>query len=126
MKEILMEYLPKIMEYVLIIIVGVLANKAKKLVNTDIKRAVVKDTVRYVEQVFRDIHGVEKLDAAKDKAVKLLEAKGIKVSDEEMIVLIESAVAELNKNDSAARRFVKALEDGTIDSFNVQDQDGDF
>jgi len=125
MKEILMEYLPKIMEYVLIIIVGVLANKAKKLVNTDIKRAVVKDTVRYVEQVFRDIHGVEKLDAAKDKAVKLLEAKGIKVSDEEMIVLIESAVAELNKNDSAARRFVKALEDGTIDSFNVQDQDGD-
>lgn len=125
MKEILMEYLPKIMEYVLIIIVGVLANKAKKLVNTDIKRAVVKDTVRYVEQVFKDIHGVEKLDAAKDKAVKLLEAKGIKVSDEEMIVLIESAVAELNKNDSAARRFVKALEDGTIDSFNVQDQDGD-
>ena len=125
MKEILMEYLPKIMEYVLIIIVGVLANKAKKLVNTDIKRAVVKDTVRYVEQVFRDIHGVEKLDAAKDKAVKLLETKGIKVNDEEMIVLIESAVAELNKNDSAARRFVKALEDGTIDSFNVQDQDGD-
>jgi hypothetical protein len=33
MKEILMEYLPKIMEYVLIIIVGVLANKAKKLVS---------------------------------------------------------------------------------------------
>ena len=68
MKEILMEYLPKIVEYVLIIIVGLLANKAKKLINTDIKRNIVKDTVKYVEQVFNDVHGGEKLNLAIEKA----------------------------------------------------------
>ena len=125
MKEILMEYLPKIVEYILIIIVGLLANKAKKLINTDIKRSVVRDTVKYVEQVFKDVHGVEKLDAAKDKAVTLLKDKGIKVNDEEIIVLIESAVTEMNKSDSVVRQFVEALENGTIDSFDVKNQDGD-
>lgn len=125
MKEIIIEYLPKILEYVIIIIAGILANKAKKLINTDIKKAIVRDTVKYVEQVFRDVHGAEKLDAAKDKAVALLREKGIKISDEEIIVLIESAVSEMNKNDSAIKRLIEALETGTIDDFDVQNRDGE-
>lgn len=125
MKEIIMEYLPKILEYVIIIIAGVLANKAKKLINTDIKKAIVRDTVKYVEQVFKDIHGVEKLDAAKNKAITLLREKGIKISDEEIIVLIESAVSEMNKNDSAIKQLIEALETGTIDDFDVQNRDGE-
>lgn len=125
MKEIIIEYLPKILEYVIIIIAGLLANKAKKLINTDIKKAIVRDTVKYVEQVFRDVHGAEKLDAAKDKAVALLREKGIKISDEEIIVLIESAVSEMNKNDSAIKRLIEALETGTIDDFDVQNRDGE-
>jgi len=126
MKEIVMEYLPKIVEYVLIIIVGILANKAKKLINTDIKRTVVKDTVKYIEQVFNDVHGKEKLSLATEKAIALLKSKGIKVDDEEIVVLIESAVAEMNKSDSAVKQLIGALENGTIDSFNVQDhRDGD-
>lgn len=125
MKEIIMEYLPKILEYAIIIIAGILANKAKKLINTDIKKAIVRDTVKYVEQVFRDVHGVEKFDAAKDKAVALLREKGIKISDEEIIVLIESAVSEMNKNDSAIKRLIEALETGTIDDFDVQNRDGE-
>ena len=125
MKEIIMEYLPKILEYVIIIIAGVLANKAKKLINTDIKKAIVRDTVKYVEQVFRDVHGAEKLDAATDKAVALLREKGIKISDEEIIVLIESAVSEMNKNDSAIKQLIEALETGTIDDFDVQNRDGE-
>ena len=125
MREIVMEYLPKIVEYVLIIIVGILANKAKKLINTDIKRTVVKDTVKYIEQVFNDVHGKEKLSLATEKAIALLKSKGIKVDDEEIVVLIESAVAEMNKSDSAVKQLIGALENGTIDSFNVQDRDGD-
>ena len=125
MKEIIMEYLPKILEYVIIIIAGVLANKAKKLINTDIKKAIVRDTVKYVEQVFKDVHGVEKLDAAKDKAVALLKEKGIKISDEEIIVLIESAVSEMNKNDSVVKQLIEELKTGTIDDFDVQNRDGE-
>lgn len=125
MKEILITYLPKIIEYIMIIIVGALANKAKKMINTDIKRNIVKDTVKYVEQVFNDVHGKEKLSLATEKAIALLKSKGIKVDDEEIVVLIESAVAEMNKSDSAVKQLIGALENGTIDSFNVQDRDGD-
>ena len=125
MKEILMTYLPKIIEYVMIIIVGALANKAKKMINTDIKRNIARDTVKYVEQVFSDVHGKEKLSLATEKAIALLKSKGIKVDDEEIVVLIESAVAEMNKSDSAVKQLISALENGTIDSFNVQDRDGD-
>lgn len=128
MKEIIITYLPKILEYVIVIIAGLLANKAKKLINTDIKKAIVRDTVKYVEQVFRDVHGAEKLDAAKDKAIALLKEKGVKISDEEIIVLIESAVSEMNKNDSAIKQLIEMLETGTIDDFDVKDvqnRDGD-
>ena len=125
MKEILITYLPKIIEYIMIIIVGALANKAKKMINTDIKRNIARDTVKYVEQVFSDVHGKEKLSLATEKAIALLKSKGIKVDDEEIVVLIESAVAEMNKSDSAVKQLIGALENGTIDSFNVQDRDGD-
>ena len=125
MKEILMEYLPKIVEYVLIIIVGLLANKAKKLINTDIKRNIVKDTVKYVEQVFNDVHGGEKLNLAIEKATELLRAKGIKIDKSEIIVLIESAVSEMNRNDSALNKLIETLEVNAVDEVDKQNRDGD-
>lgn len=125
MKEILMEYLPKIVEYVLIIIVGLLANKAKKLINTDIKRNIVKDTVKYVEQVFNDVHGGEKLNLAIEKATELLRAKGIKIDESEIVVLIESAVSEMNRNDSALNKLIETLEVNAVDEVDKQNRDGD-
>lgn len=125
MKEILMEYLPKIVEYVLIIIVGLLANKAKKLINTDIKRNIVKDTVKYVEQVFNDVHGGEKLNLAIEKATELLRAKGIKIDESEIVVLIESAVSEMNRNDSALNKLIETLEVKAVDEVDKQNRDGD-
>lgn len=125
MKEILMEYLPKIVEYVLIIIVGLLANKAKKLINTDIKRNIVRDTVRYVEQVFNDIHGGEKLNLAIEKASELLRSRGIKIDESEIVVLIESAVSEMNRNDSALNKLIETLEVKAVDEVDKQNRDGD-
>lgn len=125
MKEILMEYLPKIVEYVLIIIVGLLANKAKKLINTDIKRNIVKDTVKYVEQVFNDVHGGEKLNLAIEKATELLRAKGIKIDESEIVVLIESAVSEMNRNDSALNKLIETLEVKAVDEVDKQNRDGE-
>lgn len=94
-----MEYLPKILEYVLIIILGILANKAKGIMNNNVKRAIVKDTVLYVEQIFKDLHGRDKLMVAEEKAIKLLNQKGIKISQDELTVLIESVVAEINQGN---------------------------
>ncbi len=61
------------------------------------KRQVVKDCVKMVEQVYKDIHGAEKLAKAKESILTILNEKGIVISELEMDVLIEAAVQEINK-----------------------------
>jgi hypothetical protein len=62
-----------------------------------IKREVAAQVVKYVEQVYKDLHGEEKLEAAIDAAAEMLNEKGITISDLELRVLIEAAVAEFNE-----------------------------
>ena len=61
------------------------------------KRQVVKDCVKMVEQVYKDIHGKEKLEKAKESILIMLNEKGIVISELEMDVLIEAAVQEINE-----------------------------
>lgn len=69
----------------------------KKYVNTQVEKDVVDSTVKYIEQVYTDIHGEEKLNEALSQASKILNEKGIEVSTEQLTTLIESAVYGLNK-----------------------------
>jgi hypothetical protein len=69
---------------------------AKYLDNLE-KKAVARTVVQFVEQVFTDLHGEEKLHAALNRAAELLAEKGIKFSALEMETLIEAAVAEFNE-----------------------------
>lgn len=71
-----------------------------KYADTKVKKEIVKSTVEYVEQVFKDIHGEEKLEKAKEKALEWLKEKKIKISNTELEVLIESAVNSFNKKVS--------------------------
>lgn len=70
-------------------------NAYTKYINTKTKKEIVKDTVNYVEQVFKNIHGEEKLNKAKEKSLEWLKQKGIKISETELEILIESAVNSL-------------------------------
>lgn len=72
----------------------------KRYVNTDIKRSVVWDTVQYVEQVCKNIHGKDKLYKAMEKAEQILQEKGIPITKLELMTLIESAVKTMNDNFS--------------------------
>ena len=74
----------------------VVKNLFTKYVNDKTKRAVAKTAVQFVEQVYKELHGEEKLNAALSAASEMLAEKGIYVSDLEMRVLIEAAVAEFN------------------------------
>ena len=67
-----------------------------KHVNTKIKRDVVKTVVRGVEQIDKDLHGEEKLNAALAAASEMLAEKGITASQLELRMLIEATVAEFN------------------------------
>ena len=76
---------------------GIVAkNLFTKYVNDKTKEAVAKTAVKFVEQVYKDLHGEEKLNAALSAASEMLAEKGITVTDLELRVLIEAAVSEFN------------------------------
>ena len=99
--EILENYIFEILATVITAVASFIGLRIKdaytKYINTQTKKEVVKDTVNYVEQVFKDIHGQEKLEKAKEKALEWLNEKGIGISETELEILIESAVNGFNQ-----------------------------
>ena len=69
----------------------------KRFITDQQKEAIAKTAARCVEQVWKTIHGPEKMEMALQYAETLLAKKGIKFDAEEMSILIESAVAEFNE-----------------------------
>lgn len=89
----------------------------KKYLNDDTKQAIAKSAMMFVEQTFKTLHGREKLEKALETAAALLKKKGIKFDADEMMVLIEAAVAEFNA------QFKKPLTDAaTADATRRIDQ----
>lgn len=61
-------------------------------VNTETKQKVVESTCKYVEQLYIDLDGAEKLEIAKENILQQLKEKGITISETELKVLIEATV----------------------------------
>lgn len=78
-----------------------IGTRVKKLyeekVNTQIAKTVVEDAVKFVEQVYTDLHGKEKLEKATAQVSEILQSKGIALTEAEINMLIESAVFGLNE-----------------------------
>ena len=81
---------------------GQARNLYRKYVTTEIKQSVCRTVVRFVEQVYKDIHGPEKLAQAMMRASDILAEYGIQISDEELIAMIEAAVNEFNNSFAKA------------------------
>lgn len=100
--EFVKEYGTEILMAIVTFIGGFIGLAAKslftKLVNDKTKKSVAKTVVQGVEQVFKDLHGEEKLNKALEWAAEMLTEKGIKTSDIELRVLLEAAVGEFNEN----------------------------
>lgn len=94
--EILQNYIFEILVAIITAVMSFVGLRIKtaytKYIDTQTKKDVVKDTVKYIEQVYKDIHGTEKLELAKTKSLEWLNEKGIKISETELEILIESAV----------------------------------
>lgn len=86
---------------VIAVILGVLATKIKTTYNDKVQdetvRTIVKSVVEWAQQVYQDCDGPEKLQKALEKASAILNEKGITISDEELNMLIESAVYGLKQ-----------------------------
>lgn len=77
--------------------VGIVAkNLWEKYINDKTKKDVAKTCVKAVEQIYKDLHGDEKLQKALESASEMLMSKNITITDIELRMLIESAVAEFN------------------------------
>lgn len=74
----------------------VVKNIYQKYANDKIKQNVAKTCVKAVEQIYKDLHGDDKLQKALESASEMLAIKNIAVTDIELRMLIEAAVAEFN------------------------------
>lgn len=97
--EVLNQVIDALLPSVIIILTTVMSYLAAKLknkydekINTDIKKSVVEETVKYVQQVWGTLGGPEKLQKAIEQASLLLNEKGITISETELNMLIESSV----------------------------------
>ena len=73
-------------------------NLYRKYVTTEIKQNVCRTVVRFVEQVYKDLHGQEKLRRAMAKASEILEQYGITITEDELVAMLEAAVNEFNNS----------------------------
>ena len=106
MRDIIINIAPIVLATIGTFLIGIIKAKYSEYVNTDTKKEIAMLTVRYVEQVFKTLHGTEKLDKAKSAFVKMLNDKGIKVTDDEVTMLIESAVHQMNE-DAGSKENIK-------------------
>lgn len=82
--------------------IGVSIKKAyTKYVDTKTKKEIIDSTVKYIEQIYKGvmISNEDKLSKAKEKALEWFNSKGLKISDTELDILIESAVNGLKKTN---------------------------
>ena len=101
-KEVINQFLEILMPILATFLTAVftyLGNKIKNAYETKLKnetaKTIVDDTVRYVQQVYKDLDGTEKLQKAIEKAQEVLAEKGIILTDVEINMLIESSVFTL-------------------------------
>ena len=110
--NVLNTYFTQIILILILAIASYLGVHAKKLytryVNTEIKQNVCRTVVRFVEQVYKDLHGQEKLGQAMAKASEILAQYGITISQTELIAMIEAAVNEFNNSFGKDDKEVKA------------------
>ena len=98
--NILYQYINQIILMLILALAAWLGAQAKNLyrkyIDNEIKQNVCRTVVRFVEQVYIDLHGPEKLAQAMEKASEILEGYGITISESELIAMIEAAVNEFN------------------------------
>lgn len=109
---------------VIAVLFGVLGAKLKSVYDTKIKtdtaKIVVDDVVKFVQQVYKDLDGPEKLQKALTEASTILNEKGISISDTELDMLIESAVYGLKQG--ITETVIKELpEETTKEEVKVKD-----
>lgn len=106
------QYVMQIVLMILLALAGWLGVQVKNLYNkyvtTEVKQAVCRTCVRFVEQVYTDLHGREKLRKAMERATQILATYDIHITEDELEAMLEAAVNEFNKSFAKTDPEVKA------------------
>ena len=106
------QYVMQIVLMILLALAGWLGVQIKNLYNkyvsTEVKQAVCRTCVRFVEQVYTDLHGREKLRKAMERATQILATYDIHITEDELEAMLEAAVNEFNKSFAKTDPEVKA------------------
>lgn len=109
--EFISQYGMEILYTLVMAVAGYIGLQAKNLyqkyVNDQTKKDVAKTVVQGVEQIYKDLHGEEKLNKALEAASEMLGEKGITITEFEMKMLIEAAVGEFNDAFNKSESEVK-------------------
>lgn len=101
LKEFISQYGLEIISFILTGVLGFLGiiakNMAQKFLNDKAKEKIARIAVRGVEQMYKELHGDEKLGKALEAAAQMLTDKGITVTEFELRMLLEDAVGEFNE-----------------------------
>ena len=74
----------------------VIKNAYHRYITDETKKSIVSTCVYAIEQLYKNLHGEEKLNKCIRAAAALLQDCSITVTEEELRLLIESAVNEMN------------------------------
>lgn len=115
LKVFINQYGLEIVTTIVTAIVGYIAvvakNLAQKYINDKTKKDVAKIVVSGIEQCYKALEGPQKLEKALEAASSMLAEKGIKVTEVELRMLLESALGEFNKV------FENSGTQGTVDDW---------
>lgn len=115
LKVFINQYGLEIVTTIVTAIVGYIAvvakNLAQKYINDKTKKEVAKIVVSGIEQCYKALEGPQKLQKALEAASSMLAEKGIKVTEVELRMLLESALSEFNKV------FENSGTQGTVDDW---------
>ena len=104
---------------VIAILFGVLGAKIKRIyiekTQNEAAKVVVDNVVRWVQQVYYELEGPEKLQKALTEASTILNEKGITISETELDMMIESAVYGLKQGMTTETILVE----GTVEEQKV-------
>lgn len=101
LKEFIAEYGTSIIYTIATAILGFIGmtvkNIIEKYVDEKKKEKIVETCVKAAEQIYKELKGNDKLEKVKENIISMLTEQGLTISELEMDMMIEAAVAEMNK-----------------------------
>jgi hypothetical protein len=101
LKEFIAEYGTSIIYTIATAILGFIGMTVKSIIEKYVdekkKEKIVETCVKAAEQIYKELKGNDKLEKVKENIISMLTEQGLTISELEMDMMIEAAVAEMNK-----------------------------